>query len=335
MSASLLCLFIFSVSFTALGAPTVRIKDIATLSGVRENQLLGIGLVTGLAGRGDSSNSALLQKTLSNLMASFGFQIDPQDIRSKNCAVVMVSSEVPAFARAGERVDLSVSSIGDARSLEGGILLQTNLQAANGEVYAVAQGRLVTATAAGTTKTVGTVPKGAIVERDIISRFVQENRISMILRNPDFVTANTVAQAVRAQFEGIQVQTLDASLIEVEIPEPRRTDVVSFISELESLTITPDVAGKVVIDSVSGVIIVGENVRIGKVAVSYKSIKVSVGTSVWDEEDAPTNFVMEETASVDDLISTLRTVGLEAEVILGIMQAIDRAGALYGRLIVL
>jgi flagellar P-ring protein precursor FlgI len=268
-------------------------------------------------------------------MANFGFEIDPEEITSKNCAVVMVSSEVPAFARAGERIDLSISSIGDARSLEGGILLQTNLRAANGEVYAVAQGRVMVATATGSTKTVGSLPKGAIVERDIISQFLSEGRISVLLRDPDFVTAHTVAQAIRQKFEGIDVQTLDASLIEIEIPPDRVEDVVAFISELESLSITPDVAGKVVIDSQSGVIIVGENVRIGKVAVSYKSIKVNIGTSNWGEEESPNHFIVEETATVDDLISTFRAVGLEAEVILGIMQAIEKAGALYGRLIVL
>ena len=318
-----------------LGAsPVVRIKDIATLQGVRENQLMGIGLVTGLAGRGDSSNSALLKKTLSNLMSGFGFEIEPDDITSKNCAVVMVSAEVPPFARPGERIDLNVSSLGDARSLESGILLQTNLQAANGRVYAVAQGKVLVVGASGAVKTVGRIPGGAIVEREVISEFVRDGRLSVVLRNPDFVTASTVATAIRENFQNAGVRTLDASLIEVQIPQDRRDDVVAFIGELESLTITPDVAGKVVVDSNSGVIIVGENVRIGKVAVSYESIQVTVGTSVWDEESSQL-FVMEETASVDDLIGTLRAVGVEAEVIIGIMQAIERAGALYGRLIVL
>jgi flagellar P-ring protein precursor FlgI len=324
-------------------APTVRIKDIATLKGVRENQLLGIGLVTGLAGKGDSSNSLLLKKALSNLMASFGFEIDPKEIKSKNCAVVMISTEVPAFTRPGERIDLHISSIGDARSLEGGILLQTNLKAANDQVYAVAQGKVLVSTTAGSVKTVGTITDGAIVEREVLSQFLTDNRISILLRDPDFVTANAVASAVRSKFDSIKVSTLDASLIEVEIPEERRADVVAFIGELESLTVTPDVTGKVVIDTSSGVIIVGENVRIGKVAVSYKSINVTIGSPVrgpsswsdWGEEEVPDLFIVEETASVDDLVSALRAVGLRTDAIVGIMQAIERAGALFGRLIVL
>jgi flagellar P-ring protein precursor FlgI len=253
----------------------------------------------------------------------------------------MVSAEVPAFVRPGERIDLTVSSIGDARSLEGGVLLQTNLRAANGQVYAVAQGKVLISKAQNSVDTVGTINGGAIVEQEVLSEYIADDRISVILRDPDFVTASAVASAIRGKFENIEVKTLDASLIEVEVPEERRDDIVAFIGELELLTLTPDVAGKVVIDAASGVIIVGENVRIGKVAVSYKAISVRIGSSQtpswsgWGEEENPDLFVVEETASVDDLVSALRAVGLKTDVIIGIMQAIEKAGALFGRLIVL
>lgn len=314
-------------------APTVRIKDVAGLEGVRENQLLGIGLVTGLSGKGDSSGSVLLRKTISNLMAGFGLEIDPKDVKSRNCAMVMVSADVPSFVRPGERIDLSVSSIGDARSLTGGILLQTNLNAANGEVYAVAQGTVMV----GRTgfETVGTVNGGGIVEKEILSRFVTEGKISILLRNPDFVTAGAVADSVREAFDGIAVDTRDASLIDITVPSDRVDDIVGFIGEIESLTITPDVSGKVVIDSQSGIIIIGENVGIGRVAVAYEDVRIQVGASVWGKEEKPQVFVMDETTDVEDLVEILQAVGLETEVIIGIMKAIDAAGALYGRLIVL
>ena len=335
---SVLFVFVFfltlSLSFYVSASPTVRIKDIATLQGVRENQLLGVGLMTGLGGKGDSQGSILLKKTLSNLMSSFGLDIDPKDIKSRNCAVVMVTAEIPAFARPGERINIDVSSIGDAKSLEGGILLQTNLKAANGQVYAVAQGKVLVAAGRDSVKTVGSLPGGGIAERQVLSEYVADDRISIILRNPDFVTAGAVAAKLRESFEGVQVNTQDASLIEVEIPSDRREEVVAFIGEIEKLTITPDVSGKVVIDSQSGIVIVGENVRIGKVAVSYKNFNVSVGSS-WGEEEKPSHFLIEETSAVDDLVTTLRAVGLETEVIMGIMKAIDAAGALFGRLIIL
>ncbi|HUV08139.1 MAG TPA: flagellar basal body P-ring protein FlgI [Spirochaetia bacterium] len=328
-------LLLILIGFSAFAAPAVRIKDIAKLDGVRENQLLGIGLITGLAGKGDSSGSTLLKKTLSNLIANFGFQISPDEIKSKNCAVVMVSAEVPPFVRPGERIDLSVSSIGDARSLDGGILLQTNLKAANGQDYAMGQGKVLVSRAQGSVQTVGQIPGGGIVEREVLTEFVADNRLSIVLRDPDFVTASSVASAIRKAFEGINVNTLDASLIEVEVPEVRRQDVVAFIGELESLTVNPDVTGKVVIDSQSGVVIVGENVRIGKVVVSYESIEVSVGAPAWGAEKVPNLFVIEETANINDLVTALNAVGLDTKAIIGIMQAIERAGALFGRLVVL
>lgn len=317
-------------------APKVRIKDIADVLGVRENQLLGVGLVTGVAGKGDSSGSVLLQKALSNMVSSFGLEINADEVKSRNAAVVMVSAEAPPFARPGERIDLSVSSVGDARSLEGGILLQTNLRAANGQVYAVAQGRIHVASGPGAVQTVGAVKSGAIVEREIVSTFAAGNKLSFVLRRPDFVTAAAVAEAIKAAVPGIALITRDAALVEIEVPEARRGELVALIGQIESLTVTPDTRGRIVIDSQSGVVIIGENVRISKVAVAYKDVEVSVGASaLYDKEQSPRQFVVPETTSVEDFVKTLKQVGLSTEVIIGILKALDSAGALYGTLIVL
>ncbi len=328
----ILILFIFPCLLFA--TPSVRIKDIANIQGIRENQLLGIGLVTGLAGQGDASTSVLLQRTLSNFINSFGIAIEESEIRSKNCAVVMVSAEIPGFVRPGDRIDLSVSSIGDAQSLEGGILLQTNLKAANGEDYAIAQGKIIVPGSDGSIQTVGTIIDGAIIEREVISQFVSEGRIYLILKNPDFVTANSVGTAIEEAYEEIVVNTIDASQIEIFIPSERLDNIVSFISEIEQLTITPESSGKVVIDSQSGVIIIGENVRISKVAVSYQSMNITVGTSMFGQEENPNHFVIEDTTSVNDFVDTLTTFGLETETIIEILKAIERAGALYGKLVI-
>ena len=331
------------VGFLVSAAPTVRIKDIAYLRGVRENQLVGIGLVTGLAGRGDSSNSELLKSAIANLVANFGFRIDAADVRSRNCAVVSVSCELPPFVRTGEAVDVLVSSIGDARSLVGGILLQTPLKAANGNVYGLAQGQIFTTVSAsgGSQNTVGTVPRGAIIEQDVLSEFVAENAVSVVLRHPDFVTANTVATAIRQSYPDIALQAVDAALVEVQIPVDRRQDPVGFVAELESIEIIPEQSNRVVIDSTSGVIIFGERVRIGKVAVSYRNISVNVGPfgrtagGLLDGQTAEQNFTFEETTTVEDLVETLRAIGLDTEMIIPIIKAIDRAGSLYGTLIIM
>jgi flagellar P-ring protein precursor FlgI len=334
--------FFFLLSVTIFAIPTVRIKDIADLRGIRENQLVGIGLVTGLAGRGDSSNSELLKTAIANLVSNFGFRIDAADVRSRNCAVVTVSCAVPAFVRSGESVDILVSSIGDARSLEGGVLLQTPLKGANGNVYALAQGRIFSlqTTSGNSQQTVGAVPNGAIIEQDVISEFLSNDSLSLILRNPDFVTANTVSAAIRQEYPDIELQAVDAAMVQLSIPTQWREDPVAFIARLESIEVTPDPSNKVVIDSSSGVIIFGERVRIGQVAVSYKDISVSVSPyrrpagGLWDGEEAERSFVFEETTTVEDLVETLRSIGLETEMIISIIKAIDRAGSLYGTLIV-
>jgi flagellar P-ring protein precursor FlgI len=318
--------------------PEVRIKEITELLGVRDNQLLGVGLVTGLAGKGDSSGSALLQEAVSNLASSFGLTISADQIKSRNAAVVMVSAELPPFARPGERITLAVSSLGDARSLEGGVLLQTPLRAANGQVYAVGQGRVTIAEGARQVETVGSVAYGAIVEREVLSDFLVDGRLSFLLSRPDFTTAAAVAGAIRGALPELVVATRDASLIEVLVPEDRRDEVVSLIGQIESLVVRPDAGARVVIDSQSGILVMGEEVRIGKVAVSYESVDVTVGAassfySTLDESE--TSFVFEETTSVDDFVSTLRAVGLETKVVIEILKALDRAGALYGTLIVM
>ncbi len=330
-----ICCFLFLIlclPFLVHSSPTVRIKEITSLRGIRENQLMGIGLVTGLAGKGDSSSSAMLKNALANLVSNFGFKIEPDEIKSKNSAIVMVSCEVPPFLRVGDRIDVQVSSIGDARSLEGGVLLQTPLSGANGQVYALAQGRIHSGNAP---KTVGSIPGGAIVEQDILSTFITNGSISLILRNPDFVTVNTVAQAIREAFSDISVKTVDASMIEVEIPDDREDDPVGFIADLESLEVTPDASGKVVIDSNTGIIIFGEKVRIGKVAASYQAVEVRIGAYAYNEEEREPHFVLEETATVDDLVKSFQTIGLKTEIIIGLLKAIDRAGSLYGQLIIM
>jgi flagellar P-ring protein precursor FlgI len=335
-----LALFLLSVSVFAV--PSVRIKDIADLQGIRDNQLVGIGLVTGLAGRGDSQNSELLKAAIANLVSNFGFRIDPADVRSRNCAVVTVSCQIPAFARAGENVDILVSSIGDARTLEGGVLLQTPLKAANGEVIALAQGQIFTVQTGtvGTQRTVGSVPGGAIIEQEVVSSFLDDNSLSILLRHPDFVTANSVAAAIRQKYPEILLQTVDAAMIQLAVPDPWQTNPVGFIAELESIQVTPEPSNKVVIDSATGVIIFGEQVRIGKVAVSYQDISVNVGpygrtpAGFLGGEEKEQNFIFEQAATVEELVDTLKTIGLETEMIIHIIKAIDRAGSLYGTLIV-
>jgi flagellar P-ring protein precursor FlgI len=319
----------------------VRVKDIAYLRGLRANQVLGIGLVSGLAGKGDSAASGLLKSTLASLVSTFGVDIPAADLKSKNCAVVMVSAELPALAKIGDRIDATVSSIGDARDLDGGVLLQAALLGANGKTYAVAQGRVVSTPDTAGVRTVGSVPGGAMIELDVASTYVADEVITVVLRNPDFVTATALQRAIAAAFPGISAAAPDPSMVEVRIPKDQEANPVAFIAKLEALTVTPDTTARVVINSSSGIIVMGEQVRIGKVAVSYRNARVTVGTlagsayagSSLDRSDPL--FVVPDTTSVDDFVSALKAVGLKTDVIIGILQAVERAGALYGTLVVM
>jgi flagellar P-ring protein precursor FlgI len=316
-------------------APEVRLKDLASVGGVRENQLLGIGLVTGLAGRGDSANSQMLRNAVANLVGHFGFDLSAKDVRSRNCAVVTVSADVPAFLRAGERVSVTVSSLGDARSLEGGVLLQTPLRGANGDIYAVAQGKLTVPAERTAIKTVGTVTAGAIAEREIVSRFVVDNIIRIILRHPDFANAEVVRAAITSQYPSLTPAVRDSALIEITVPENRRNDTARFLAELEGVLVKPEPSSKVIIDSKSGVIIMGEQVKIGKVAVSYKSTNVTVGSYYYPQAtDKKEQFVLQETVTVEDFIKAVRDAGLETVTIIEILKAVESAGALYGTLVI-
>jgi len=315
--------------------PEVRIKEIATIGGMRDNQLVGVGLVTGLSGRGDSPNSVMLRDAIANLVSHFGFTLSPSDVRSRNCAVVMVTADIPAYIRPGDRFDIVISSLGDARSLEGGILLQTALKAANNQTYAVAQGMLSVSQERNSVKTVGVVQNGAIAEREVVATIVSNNSISIILKQADFVTAAAVAKAISEQVSGVSVLTRDASRIEILVPEAERGNIVAFIAKIQAVTVKPDASTKVVIDSRSGMVVMGENVKIGKVAVSYKSASVQVGSFYSAGEDtAKDHFVVEETISVEDFVKTMKDIGISTDAVIQMLQSIEKAGALYGTLVV-
>lgn len=340
--ARLLCTAILFglVISTATAAPlVVRLKDVAYIHGVRDNQLVGFGLVTGLQGRGDSANSGLLQKVVQNLVSAFGVSVPEKDIRSRNCAVVMVTATLPSFSHSGDRIPVTVSSIGDATSLTGGVLLQTNLKAANGQVYAVSQG-LIAATGLSSITTVGDIPYGAIVEQGTSPPFTNNGTVQIVLRNPDFITANAAVEAIAKAYPKVEVRAVDPSMIDVKIPADRANDPVGFIARLEQLTLTPDGSDRVVINPRTGVVVVGQNVRIGKVAVSYKNTQISIGeinNPYYGIESVATKnpFVLDNTTTVDDLVSVLKDAGVGPDSIIEIMKAIDRAGALYGKLVIM
>jgi flagellar P-ring protein FlgI len=281
---ALLCALILFIAVVAPDAGASRIKDLALVEGGRDNQLVGFGLVVGLAGDGDSRLSYTVQ-SVANALQRFGINVPVETVRGDNVAAVMVTADIPAFAKAGGRIDVTVSSIGDANSLQGGILLQTPLLGADDVVYAVAQGPVVVGGfSAGSSgaggaavirnhPTVGRIPAGAIVEREIRTEIVRNNELRLLLLNPDFTSAARMAEAVNRHFPR-SARALDASSVAVALPAEFREEKVHFVAMLEAITVRPDLAARVVINERTGTIVATSRVRISSVAVSHGSLTI-------------------------------------------------------------
>ena len=278
----LVCVFHFLTGY----AGAIRLKDLADIKGVRGNQLVGYGLIVGLDGTGDGKDSRFTFQSLASLLERMGVTVDPKKIQKvQNVAAVMVTADLPAFAKVGTKMDVTVSSIGDAESLTGGILLITPLRAANGKVYAAAQGPVATGgfsvsgSAAKVTKnfpTVGRVVGGATIEREIPNDFIQKGTLSLILPTPDFTNASRVANAINAALKGSMARTVDAGAIEVAVPKAYRGNTVGLIAMIEQLEITPDKSSKVVINERTGTVVIGENVRISTVAIAHGNLSIEI-----------------------------------------------------------
>lgn len=338
--------------------PIVRVKDVARVQGDRDNQIYGLGLVVGLQGTGDGAGSRANIQMIANMLEGFGITVSANDLRMRNIAAVMVTADLPTSLRTGDRLDVTVSSIGDARSLQGGFLLQTPLQAANGQVFAVAQGAVsiggfvVRGGGGGQTNhtTVGTVPNGAIVERELAGYdFGADGILSLVLLQPDFTTASRLVQVVNDVYQQNIAWARDQGTVEIQIPLAYTGDVVRFIAELEELPIRPDANARVVINERTGTVVMGSQVRIASIAVSHGNLKVQVGQEAGAEgnlgfggepadEMEPVyhqSTVLGGTPNVQDLVDALNAVGATPRDIIAILQAVKAAGALFGDLIII
>jgi flagellar P-ring protein precursor FlgI len=345
----------------AAGDLVLRIKDIARLEGVRANQITGLGLVVGLNGTGDSSRSEASIQMVTNILARYGILVNAQDLRVRNAAVVMVSAELPPFKRNGDQIDVNVASIGDAKSLQGGYLLQTPLTGADEKVYAVAQQALIIGgySASGSSGSSQTknhptqafIPGGAIVEREVSMELTSGGKVNWVLNKPDFTTASRLAETINQHFQANLAQARDMSLIQVAIPEEYQSREVQFIAALEALPVTPDGIAKVIVNERNGTIVVGEKVRISPVAVSHGNLTISIEAETAVSQPLPFSggqtvvtqnerVAVEETggpmvalpagSTIGEIVQALNAVGTTPQDIIAILVAMDQAGALHG-----
>lgn len=341
----------------------VRIKDITKIQGVRDNQLVGFGLVIGLDGTGDSQSTTFTVQAIINLLSRFGVTVPAGRVRINNVAAVMVTANLPPFAKSGDRIDVLVSSIGDAKSLQGGTLLQTPLQGADNQVYAVAQGPVSIGgfnfEQSGTSAqknhtTVGRIPDGALVEQVVPMNFVAGDSIVFSLAQNDFTTAQRIADAINAKFPN-SAEPVDAGTVSVKIPETHKARTVQFLSEIGGLTVEPDMPARIVINERTGTVVLGSQVRIAAVAVAHGNLSVEVKTTFDVVQPPPlapkgaetvvvpqTQIKVKEPqarllelgggATIGDLVKGLNALGVTPRDMIAILQAIKNAGALQASL---
>jgi flagellar P-ring protein precursor FlgI len=338
---------------------TSRIKDLASIEGIRQNQLIGYGLVVGLNGTGDTlNNSPFTKQSLQAMLERLGVNIRGQQIRTGNVAAVMVTANLPPFATQGTRMDVTASALGDAKSLLGGTLLVTPLLGADGNVYAVAQGSLaiggfqVEGEAAKVTRgvpTVGRLPNGAIIEREIEFSLATLGRLRLSLRNADFTTAKRIAIAVNDYIGAPVAEPLDPSTVQLTLPKKFPQNLVAMLTEIEQLQVEPDEAAKIVIDERSGVIVIGRDVRVSTVAVAQGNLTVTISESPQVSQPAPFSkgrtvvvprthvgvvedgkklALVHEGVSLQQIVDGLNALGIGPRDLISILQAIKAAGAI-------
>ena len=319
-------------------AEAARIKDIANVRGVRDNQLIGYGIVVGLKGTGDSK-SEFTNKSVARMFDKLGIKLEDKDVASKNVAAVILTATLPAFARAGNKLDITASSIGDASSLAGGTLLQAPLRAADQQIYAVAQGSLLIGGGADAHSTVGRLPNGAIIERDVAEDFTARKMFRLTLHNPDFTTAARLAKKINLDLSGKYAAAKDAGTIDIVVPFAYEGRAVELLASIEALEVTPDARARVIVNEKTGTVVIGENVRISKVAISHGDLTVSVGPASGASAAAKGKgdhvAVLDTGTNVGDLVKAMNTMGVTPKDLITILQNIKAAGALQGELEIL
>ncbi len=346
-----------------------RIKDISNIQGMRQNQLIGYGLMVGLKNSGDhTSKTPFTAQTLIAMLKRLGTTVDirqltgPQigvsqtrflrDVKVENVAAVMVTASLPPFAKPGTKLDVSVSSLGDAKSLEGGTLLMTPLKAPNGEVYAVAQGLLAITRKPGKKNnmdivpTTGIIADGGIVEKEVPNDFAQKSQFNILLSKPDFATASSVVASVNSKYGKNTARGLDAGTVEVQVPPMFAANPFAFMSEIEVLNVTSDMPARVVLDEKSGTVVIGDNVEIHDVAISFADITLQVHrvadvmapaaeTPPPPQGQKGTITMLKKNTSINELVAALNALGVSPQDLVAIFRSLHASGALNAELEIL
>ncbi|MFT6659584.1 MAG: flagellar P-ring protein precursor FlgI [Maritalea sp.] len=357
-----LCAVIIAALFVST-ASAARIKDIVDVEGVRENQLVGYGLVVGLNGTGDGlNNSPFTKQSLQAMLERMGVNTLGASMRTANVAAVMVTANLPPFASQGSRIDINVAALGDAKSLQGGTLLVTPLMGADGEVYAIGQGQVAingfsaggdSATIISGVPTTGRISSGAIIEREVAFELGSRRSVRLALRNPDFTTSRRIALAINNLIGMPTAVPIDNATVELTLPKGFNGNIVDLVTDIEQLVVTPDQTAKIVIDENSGIIVMGREVRVSTVAVAQSNLTVTITESPEASQPDPFSLgetvvlprtevdieqldsklaLVEEGVTLQELVDGLNALGISPRDLISILQAIKSAGALQAEI---
>ncbi len=343
---------------------TSRIKDICRLENVRDNQLIGYGLVVGLAGTGDGNGNQATLQGISNMLSNFGVQIDATKINGNNVAAVMVTGKIRAFNVTGDLLDVDVSSIGKAKSLRGGTLLLTPLKGANGVVYSVAQGAVSigghSASSQGSSSvqnhvTSGRIPNGAIVEKSIVTPLNVGNELTWVLDDEDFGTVDNIRQAIQKKYGDIKVKVSNASRFTINIPDKYKDNIVQLIAQISDLEVAADMIARIVVNEKTGSVVMGGPIKIAPVAIAHEDLNISIqsdnsvsqpaslsggqttivkGSIVDINSSKETTYfkMIKDTNTIEDLVSVLNNIGVTPSGIISILQLMKEIGAIKAKL---
>lgn len=357
-AVSFVFILILFILWPFADADAVRLKDVAAVKGVRANQLIGYGLVVGLNGTGDGNQAAFTGQGLINMMKNMGVHVPKTGIKVKNVASVMITAQLPPFVKVGQAIDVTLSSLGDASSLQGGTLVSTPLTGLDGKVYAIAQGPIsiggfeVAGEATGVQKnhqTVARIPDGASVEREVPVSFADKDTITFSLNEPDFTSVSRMVTAINDHLGGPFAKARDGASVDISVPGKYRENSIALLAALEKLEITPDRTAKVVLDERTGTVVMGENVRISQVAISRGNLSLQVmvpaASPTTDEliqEMSRSNVPLRKQenrlvrlpagASLGEVVRALNSVGVTPRDLIAIFQSIKAAGALQADL---
>ena len=365
MRTRLLAILFLVTGLTGAFANGARIKDLVMVSGVRDNQLVGYGIVVGLAGDGDKDPVYTVQ-SVANMLQRFGITVPAATLSSKNVASVLVTADIPAFQKSGSRLDVTISAMGDAKSLQGGVLIQCPLLGADGKVYAVAQGALAVggfiggsgggggATVQKNHPTVAQIAGGALIEKEIPTQIVRNNALELLLRDPDFTSAARIAAAVNRTFTN-SAQAIDSSTVRIKLPDGVEDTPVDFIARVEAIEVTPDTPARIIINERTGTIVATSRIRISDCAVSHGELTISIAssmdvsqpnalsqtgsTAVTPRTDTSINegagrlIPLGEMPTVEKVAAGMNAIGVTPRDMMAIFQAMKQAGALQAELI--